>query len=201
MRCEHFEMLRQQLESLHHTHYKKTAGALTPLGFSLDPAAPWDAVFGAASRDEAFWTAEVKDKRILFLSRLAPAHSLLFAGATIDPPANLRGSGGPRWQTSPPTARMSTCAQRPAQFPACAFTTQAAWARDRLGAHGPLFATDSGGFPGTRAAFDAIMAEAKLPQLDTTRASGASAFGGHSLRRGGAQYLVRSGVEIWRIQT
>ena len=25
-------------------------------------------------------------------------------------------------------------------------------------------------------------------------------FGGHSLRRGGAQHLARSGVDIWRIQ-
>ena len=30
-------------------------------------------------------------KLILFLSRLAPAHSLLSAGTTIDPPANLTG--------------------------------------------------------------------------------------------------------------
>jgi hypothetical protein len=29
---------------------------------------------------------------------------------------------------------------------------------------------------------------------------GKPVFGGHSLRRGGAQYLARSGVDIWRIQ-
>ena len=90
MRCEHFERLRRQLES-HYSYYKKIPGAHTPPGFSFDPSSPWDAVFGAASRDEAFWTAEVKDKCILFLSRLAPAHSLLSAGTTIDPPANLTG--------------------------------------------------------------------------------------------------------------
>ena len=30
--------------------------------------------------------------------------------------------------------------------------------------------------------------------------SGARLWGGHALRRGGAQYLARSGVEVWRIQ-
>ena len=93
MRCEHFERLRRQLES-HHAYYVKTVSAAVPPGFTFDPAAPWDAVFGAASRDEAFWTAEVKDKCILFLARLAPAYSLLSAGTTVDPPANLSGGSG-----------------------------------------------------------------------------------------------------------
>jgi hypothetical protein len=91
MRCEHFERLRRQLES-QHSHYAKT-GAAAPPGFIFDPAAPWDAVFGAAARDEAFWTSEVKDKCILFLARLAPSHALLSAGTTIDPPASYSGSG------------------------------------------------------------------------------------------------------------
>ena len=30
--------------------------------------------------------------------------------------------------------------------------------------------------------------------------NGAKAWGGHAARRGGAQFLARSGVEVWRIQ-
>ena len=93
MRCEHFERIRRQLES-HHAYYVKAGTLSAPPGFTFDPAAPWDAVFGAASRDEPFWTAEVKDKCILFLARLAPAGSLLSAGTTLDPPANLSGASG-----------------------------------------------------------------------------------------------------------
>ena len=81
MRCEHFKRLRRQLES-HHAYYTRTTAAAVPPGFTFDPAAPWDAVFGAASRDEAFWTAEVKDKCILSFSPLAPGCSLLAAGTT-----------------------------------------------------------------------------------------------------------------------
>jgi hypothetical protein len=69
-----------------------------------------------------------------------------------------------------------------------------------LGDHSPLFPTSSGGFPRKRAVVDAIIAAAQLLHLNITHSSGASAFGGHSLRRGGAQYLARAGVGIWRIQ-
>ncbi len=47
MRGEHCKRVRWQLES-HHAYYKKEAGALTPPGFTFDPASPWDAMFGAA---------------------------------------------------------------------------------------------------------------------------------------------------------
>ena len=102
MRCEYFERRRRQFES-HYSYYKKIPGAHTPPGFSFDPSSPWDAVFGAAFRDEAFWTSEVKDNCILFLSRLAPAHSLLSAGTTIDPPANLTGFSNKSGPNSQPT--------------------------------------------------------------------------------------------------
>ncbi len=60
MRCEHFERLRRQLES-HHAYYVRSAASAVPPGYTIDPAVPWDAVFGAVSRVEAFWTAVVKD--------------------------------------------------------------------------------------------------------------------------------------------
>ena len=71
---------------------------------------------------------------------------------------------------------------------------------ENFGADSPLFPTTSGGFPGKRAVVDTIVAAAVLLNISANHASGAPAFGGHSLRRGGAQYLARSGVEIWRIQ-
>eukprot|EP00969_Alexandrium_andersonii_P055924 2464859-Alexandrium_andersonii.AAC.1 len=36
--------------------------------------------------------------------------------------------------------------------------------------------------------------------LPLTTASGASRWGGHALRRGGAQFFGAAGVDIWRIQ-
>ncbi len=46
---------------------------------------------------------------------------------------------------------------------------------------------------------NAIVHAAQLLGIDTV-SKGKPVFGGHSLRRGGAQYLARCGVDVWRIQ-
>ena len=87
--------------------------------------------------------------------------------------------------------------------PACVLRDQVGWARAK-GASSqdgplPLFPAE-GDFP-TKAGIVATIAYAAerlgLPLLES---SGAQRWGGHALRRGGAQYLGRSGVEVWRIQ-
>jgi integrase len=41
---------------------------------------------------------------------------------------------------------------------------------------------------------------ARQLRLPLKSPTGAPAWGGHALRRGGAQHLAASGVDIWRIQ-
>ena len=64
----------------------------------------------------------------------------------------------------------------------------------------PLFPTEAGNFtPKAQVvvAFERAAQELGLPLHDH---NGAPRWGGHAARRGGAQYLARSGVEIWKIQ-
>ena len=63
----------------------------------------------------------------------------------------------------------------------------------------PLFPTKAGTFPSKFAMVATIVAAATHLHLDTT-CNGKQVWGGHSLRRGGAQYLAKNGVDIWRIQ-
>ena len=91
----------------------------------------------------------------------------------------------------------------PALCPACCLKAQWEWAGKRPappGAGRPLFPTAAGKFPSKSAVIATIRVAASQMALPLTTPSGAPAWGGHALRRGGAQYLGRSGVEVWRIQ-
>jgi hypothetical protein len=89
----------------------------------------------------------------------------------------------------------------PAICPACTLEAQIAWLRSKgCGASDALFPTESGSFPSKSTIITTIEAAAGLLQLPLVATSGARLWGGHALRRGGAQYLARSGVEVWRIQ-
>ena len=92
----------------------------------------------------------------------------------------------------------------PSLCPACNMIDQVEWVKHTF-QHKPhvglpLFPTPEGNFA-TKAGMIAMVREAaeklRLPLLTP---SGAPAWGGHALRRGGAQYLAKSGVEVWRIQ-
>ena len=66
--------------------------------------------------------------------------------------------------------------------------------------HCPLFPTEAGEFPSKTAMVATIRLAAASLSLPSHSKAGAQEWGGHSLRRGGAQFLGRAGVEIWRIQ-
>ncbi len=92
----------------------------------------------------------------------------------------------------------SLIAQR--ECPACTLSSQAKWATKKYGIDAPLF-PDSDGHTCTKASIVSTIEEAaRLLGLRVTAVSGAPLWGGHALRRGGAQHLARSGVEVWRIQ-
>jgi hypothetical protein len=75
-----------------------------------------------------------------------------------------------------------------------------AWVESKgYSASDALFPTESGSFPSKSTIIATIEAAARLLQLPLVAASGVRLWGGHALRRGGAQYLARSGVEAWRI--
>jgi hypothetical protein len=63
----------------------------------------------------------------------------------------------------------------------------------------PLFPTKSGTFPTKSDMVRTIESAARQLHIDTV-SEGKPVWGGHSLRRGGAQYLARCGVDVWRIQ-
>ena len=67
------------------------------------------------------------------------------------------------------------------------------------GGHFLLFPTIKGRFPTKFCMIGTIVSAATKLNLETLL-DNEPVFGGHSLRRGGAQYLARCGVDIWRIQ-
>ena len=100
------------------------------------------------------------------------------------------------WRPGPPLLPRELC-------PACVLRDQARWARAE-GASSqdgplPLFPAE-GDFPTKEGIVATIAYAAERLGLPLLAPSGAQRWGGHALRRGGAQYLGRSGVEVWRIQ-
>ena len=69
-----------------------------------------------------------------------------------------------------------------------------------LGEEAPLAPTSSGDFPAKITIIATIRAAAEYLKLELKTPSGAEAWGGHALRRGGAQFLARKGVPIPLIQ-
>ena len=60
----------------------------------FDPARPWDAVFRVAVSEPAFWDAEVRDKAILYLTRISTAAQTLDDGTIADAPVSHRPPQG-----------------------------------------------------------------------------------------------------------
>ena len=69
-----------------------------------------------------------------------------------------------------------------------------------LGEEAPLAPTSSGDFPAKTTIIATIRAAAEFLKLELKTPSGAEAWGGHALRRGGAQFLARKGVPVPLIQ-
>ena len=86
--------------------------------------------------------------------------------------------------------------------PRCCLSDQVAYAltRSKGSQQAALFPTEAGRCPSKHGMVDTIKAAAQQLKLDLFTASGAPAWGGHSLRRGGAQYLASCGIDVWRIQ-
>ena len=110
------------------------------------------------------------------------------------------------------TARSHDCAcgrQAPARCPlpqelcpACQLRDQAQFVSGRwgTGTKVPLWPDSDGQFCAKQAMVDTIVAAAALLGLQTRSPAGTEVWGGHSLRRGGAQYLAQQGIDTWRIQ-
>jgi len=64
----------------------------------------------------------------------------------------------------------------------------------------PLFPDRSGGHVSKSAMIATFRLAASKLGINTAAHHGAQAFGGHSLRVGGIQFLGKAGVELWRIQ-
>ena len=86
--------------------------------------------------------------------------------------------------------------------PACQLSDQLQYVSQRWGEglEVPLWPDASGKFCSKQAIVDTIVAAATWVGLPTRTPAGAEAWGGHSLRRGGAQYLAQQGIDTWRIQ-
>ena len=86
--------------------------------------------------------------------------------------------------------------------PHCNMLAQLHWALARAqGSPGaPLFPNQTGSFPSKAAVVQTITHAASTLLLDLVTTSGSPAWGGHAMRRGGAQYLASAGVDVWRIQ-
>jgi hypothetical protein len=111
MRLEHFEKLRRGAE----IELSRLPAGVTRTP-TYDPALPWDGVFGMAIRDKAFWDREVREKCLLFLTRVQGFPQLLSQGTVLDtaPGPGASGSGGggggprsPAPQAGPPGNKKS----------------------------------------------------------------------------------------------
>ena len=63
MRSEHFERIRRKLQI--------DFDAGKPDDFGFNPKSPWDAVFAAAVKDRDFWDSEIRDKALLYLTKVS----------------------------------------------------------------------------------------------------------------------------------
>ena len=86
--------------------------------------------------------------------------------------------------------------------PACQLSDQVEFALSvsKGAAAAPLFPAQDGSCPTKYGMVETIKKAAELLELDLNTAAGAPAWGGHAMRRGGAQYLAASGIDVWRIQ-
>jgi hypothetical protein len=99
MRLEQFERLRRGAE----IELARLPAGVTQTP-TYDPALPWDGVFGLAIRDKAFWDKEVREKCLLFLTRVQGFPQLLSQGTVLDatPFPGASGSGGGGGGPRPP---------------------------------------------------------------------------------------------------
>ena len=85
--------------------------------------------------------------------------------------------------------------------PACTVLDQRSLVVQQLGLSvGPLFPTPAGTIPAKAAVVAAIKEGAARLHLELFNSNGTEKWGGHALRRGGAQFLGAAGVDVWRIQ-
>ena len=78
-RSEHFDRMWRQAESL---YYSLSPEAQRSAAFS--PALPWDSIFGQALAERDFWDREVREKCLLFLTRVKSQAALLSDNTVAD---------------------------------------------------------------------------------------------------------------------
>jgi hypothetical protein len=105
MRSERFDRLRRGAE----IELSRLPPGTTRTN-NFDPLSPWDGVFGLALRDKGFWDKEVRDKAILFLTRVQSASQLFSQGTVLDQPggrAPADPAGGSHWDDRLPGSSSS----------------------------------------------------------------------------------------------
>ena len=144
-------------------------------------------------------------REIEFANALAEDASLTHsAEARLNLPASkadTRALGAARChQCACGTAPGATRAMPRAACPRCELEAQLAYASTAVGGAGPLFPTATGSHASKAAVVATLKAGAKLLGLPLENTNGSDAWGGHAMRRGGAQHLGACGVDVWRIQ-
>ena len=107
MRSEQFERLRRRLEE---THVLAGGGATAHPPSIYVPARPWNAVFAEAVADKAWWDSNLREKAVLYLTKLTTAAAAVDDG-TVQPGLNL-ASDLPR-QVGPPKNPRDSRARAP----------------------------------------------------------------------------------------
>ena len=98
MRSEHFEHLRRNAEAEHAELLSQ--GRASP----HDPARPWNYVFKLAVTDKIWWDENCRDPAVLFLSRAAPASSVIQDG-TAQPYMSYPGGAEASFHNAAPARR------------------------------------------------------------------------------------------------
>ena len=94
MRSEEFPRIRRECQLLHE---ERVAAGLPS---SFNPDQPWDSVFAAAVSDNDWWTTNVRNKAVLYLTRLRTANQLL-ADGTAQPQLQTPGAPSDAQRATP----------------------------------------------------------------------------------------------------
>ena len=160
--------------------------------------------------DGPLWPRRLNIVAAWWMLREIEAANLAVACATFaGTEATLRLPASKTDQTGLGTARTLACTCKAGRDQLCPWHTlkdQVVWATGLAKAAKialakfPLFPSASGQVVAKVAAAATIMQTAEALGLVTHEDTGAARFTGHSWRVSGAQFLARSGIDIWRIQ-
>ena len=175
-------------------------GGLARLPVAYEPWAPGGPVFPLRALVAGCWwlTREIE------LGNAACGDITVIDDATVEwnlpvSKADTRALGARRSHRCACSALSGSDALPRHLCPACVIRAQMAF-RSEAPPESPLFPDPSGEFVSKKAMIATIEMAASMLGLPLSSDTGAPRWGGHALRRGGAQYLATRGVDIFRIQ-